>query len=395
MPFFEPFAGFAVDFVLFAFPAIVATSFPLREAQARRAALGDPPGRAGDLDRAHSVRSRRLLPRPHRFPRASASRSMGPVPPPARLAEVLLFALTVAWGTTFVLVKDAVATLSPWTFLFARFGLAAVCLFALAALQTSRGPGEGRKPGEAWAGVVVGAALFAGYALQTWGLTLTTPARSGFLTGLSVVMVPCLEALLGRPPAPRAWLGALFSAVGLLFLTRPGSGPFGAGEWLTLLCALAFAIQTIAVDRFARIHSALRLAAVESLTVFALSGAAGLFQAALSAARAGGADSPPGLGLLLIALVARGWTGEAVLALAVCGVVVTALGTAAQNWAQRFTTATRAAVIFTFEPVFALASAWAFWGERWPLAALAGGGLVLAGMLASASRRPHRGDRAA
>lgn len=316
---------------------------------------------------------------------------MGLVPPATpRLAELLLFLLTVAWGTTFVLVKDTVASLSPWTFLFARFALAALLLLAFAAAAEPSGKGGG---GATRAGIAIGLALFAGYALQTWGLTATTPARSGFLTGLSVVMVPCLEAALGRPPGRRAWAGAFVSALGLLLLTQPGAGPFGLGDGLTLLCALAFAVQTIAVDRFARRHSAVRLAAVESLTVALLSAAAGVVQAwspgsAATAAGSGGAGA-------LAALALGGWTGEALLALAVCGVVVTALGTVAQNWAQRFTTATRAAVIFTFEPVFALATAWAFWGERWSPVALAGGALVLLGMLASASRRsPGRGAAA-
>ncbi|MBX6350265.1 MAG: DMT family transporter [Clostridia bacterium] len=309
---------------------------------------------------------------------------MGPVSLATRLAEAVLFALTIAWGTTFVLVKDTLASLSPWTFLSARFALAAVLLFAIEgvgrALSPDRSGGaEGRRT--LGAGVAIGALLFAGYALQTWGLTTTTPARSGFLTGLSVVLVPCFEALLGRPPAWRAWLGAFLSALGLLALTRPGAGPFVVGDGLTLLCALAFALQTIAVDRFARLHPALRLSAIESLTAALLSALAGVAQA--------------GAPERIVALGARGWTGEALVALAVCGVVVTAVGTVAQNWAQRFTSATRAAVIFTFEPVFALATAWVFWGERWPPLALVGGALVLLGMIASASRSAERRDAAA
>lgn len=288
-------------------------------------------------------------------------------------ADLLLITLTLVWGATFVLVKDTVASVPPWDFIAARFAVGTLALAALA----PRALGGWRRE-EVLAGVAVGLFMFAGFGLQTWGLAFTTPARSGFFTGLTVVLVPLLQALGGRRLGFRLWIGALLATVGLLFLTSPSAGHFGLGDALTLGCALAFAVQILAVDRFAPRIAPLRLALIETATV------------ALSAAVMG-AVVPDTAGA-----AAPAWTPVALFTLVFCGLLATAAGNLAQAFAQRHTTAAHAAVIFTCEPVFSLGFAWLLWGEHWTSTALAGGAIVLAGMLVAewpvrrreASRRP-------
>ena len=106
------------------------------------------------------------------------------------LAVLLLIAAAGIWGATFPVVKGALVDADPWTFLALRFGLAAVLLVPLLRARGSYGPGMGRA-------AACGVALFVGYVLQTWGLASTTPARSAFITALSVVLVPLLQGVLG------------------------------------------------------------------------------------------------------------------------------------------------------------------------------------------------------
>lgn len=269
-------------------------------------------------------------------------------------ADALLLALTFVWGATFVLVKGAVATLAPLPFLFARFSLGALALLPFALARRAR-----LRPLDATAGAAAGLLLFAGFALQTWGLVDTTPARAGFLTGLSVVLVPVLQALMGKRPPARIWGGVALATAGLFLLTDPGAGAVRIGDILVLLCTLAFALQVLVIDRYARRTDPILLAFVETAVAAAASGA----------------------GCLLTGAAAGRWTPVAWWALAVCGLVVTAAGNLVQTVAQRYTTPSHAALIFTCEPVFSLIFAWAFWGETWTAITLLGGACVLAGML--------------
>ncbi|MBE3590497.1 MAG: DMT family transporter [Firmicutes bacterium] len=270
-------------------------------------------------------------------------------------ADALLLALTFIWGATFVLVKAAMATLSPLPFLFARFTLGAAALAPFAWARRGR-----LGAADVQAGLAAGLLMFAGFALQTWGLVSTTPARAGFLTGLSVILVPVLQAFLGSRPPARIWAGAALATAGLFLLTQPGGGGVRLGDVLVLLCALAFALQILVIDRFARRTDPVLVAFVETAVVAAASGAGSLVDGA----------------------AAGRWTPVAWAALVVCGLLATAAGNLLQTVAQRHTTPAHTALIFTCEPVFSLVFAWAFWGEKWTGATLLGGACVLAGMLA-------------
>src|SRR5689334_25424992 len=118
--------------------------------------------------------------------------------------------------------------------------------------------------------------MFAGFALQTWGLRLTTPARSGFLTGLSVLIVPFLARFLLRRRVPAAaWLGVALAVAGLLALTRPFAGGVAAdvraGDLLSVGCAVAFAFQIIFVSEWSPRHRLPTFTLVQVATTFGLS----------------------------------------------------------------------------------------------------------------------------
>ena len=276
------------------------------------------------------------------------------------MADLALLVLTLFWGTTFSLVKEALEGASVSVFLSLRFGVAAAVIAAVWAVRQDRvGP---RLLGH---GALLGLAMLAGFWLQTLGLRHTTPSRSAFITGLSVLIVPFIARFhLGRRVRLASWAGVALAVVGLLVLTRP----FGEatppevrlGDLLTFGCALAFAFQIVFTAEWSPRHP---LAPFVGLQV-AVTLAGALLSILVEGARLAPASPVRFAGVV-----------------AFTGVVMTAGAFFVMNWAQRHTTAVRAALIFSLEPVTAaLFSAW-YWKEPLGPFELAGGGLIVLGVV--------------
>ncbi|HEY3174589.1 MAG TPA: DMT family transporter [Candidatus Polarisedimenticolia bacterium] len=209
---------------------------------------------------------------------------------------------------------------------------------------------------------MTGVLLFTGFVLQTIGIQYTTPARSAFITGMYVIFTPLLSILLRlRRPSINSFVGAALALAGLHLLTNPtgSGGGFGRGEFLTLLCAVAFSGHLLAVDHYTRRFSRPAIAFLQ----VAMVGALGLAPA-----------------LLLEPMRLRATPGL-LAALAVTSLMGTALAFWVLNMVQAWTTPSRAAIIFAAEPVFAALTSWVVEEEVLRGAAMAGAALILAGML--------------
>lgn len=210
-------------------------------------------------------------------------------------------------------------------------------------------------------GAVLGLVLFAGFALQTAGLLWTTPSRSAFLTGLSVVLVPLLARAVGRPLHLGPLAGSICAAAGLWVLYRPASGDsgFGRGDLSTAACAVVFAVYVLAVERAVARHPLPALALLQ----FGLIALLALPSLVLD---------PP---------TAREVTGYPLFALLVMGIFATALAFLCQLYAQRHLTPVEAGVILALEPVLAAATSVAVGAEQPTVHLALGGALVVAAML--------------
>jgi len=268
--------------------------------------------------------------------------------------ELAMVGVTAVWGSTFVLVRDAVAQIPPFTFIAYRFLAAALLLAAIRPRLVA-----GVQPGLPAAGVVAGLALFAGYGFQTVGLQYTTASNAGFITGLSVVLTPLFAAVLLRQP-PGRWpvVGAMVAAVGLACLSLQRL-EVHRGDALVLCCAVAFAAHILLLGRYAPRFSSYRLAVVQLATA----GVLGLTWAGAA-------------GDLAVPASAEVWV-----ALAITSAVASAAAFLIQTRAQREVSPTRTAVIFTMEPVFAGLFGFLLAGERLSGRGWLGAGLILAGML--------------
>jgi drug/metabolite transporter (DMT)-like permease len=256
-------------------------------------------------------------------------------------ADLGLVIAAFFFGSTFVVVKDAVADAEPIPFLGARFLVAAAVMWLVA----RRAP---RDPGVVGAGIACGLALLAGYVFQTVGLQRTSATTSAFITYLLVVIVPVLSAVvLRRPPGLATVAGIALAIGGLALLTGTGLR-LRTGELLTVLCALAFAIHIVLLGVFAPRHDWRRLTAVQ-LTVV-------------------------GLGCAVPGVATGGYRFSASVWVAVAFGLMT--------WAQRRVSPSRAGLLLMLEPVFAALLAIRA-GERFGGRAATGAALILLGVLLS------------
>jgi drug/metabolite transporter (DMT)-like permease len=269
--------------------------------------------------------------------------------------------VAVIWGSTFVVVKEALADVSTLYFLFLRFTLASACLAVLFVVAFRKMPGR-----EIWSGVgsgaIAGLFLWLGYILQTIGLKYTNAGNSGFLTGLYIVLVPLIgSALLRKRPSGREAAGIATASLGMVVMTLPSLAHFtmNRGDLLTLGCAVAFAFHLLVVGHYSRRRR------TEPLVLGQIVCAAGL--------------SGLSLGVEPIRIV---WSRAVWIAIILTAIFATAAAFALQTWAQKYTTATRTALIFSLEPVVALVTAVALGGEALTIYAVGGGALILAGILA-------------
>ncbi|MBI5282619.1 MAG: DMT family transporter [Candidatus Solibacter usitatus] len=272
-------------------------------------------------------------------------------------AELAIVSVAFMWGSTFVIVKSALNDVSTFLFLGLRFTLAAVLLAIV--LRGRLSPGS---TSPAWrGGFVSGALLFAGYALQTSGLRLTSVSRSAFITGLFVVLVPLLSSAVKQVRPHRAeLLGAVCALIGTFLMT---SGDLNlkpnTGDLLTLGGAFAYSGHMLAVAHYSRRTGFERLSVLQVAFV------------ALFAWLAAAVAEPPHII----------WSGRLLFALLFTAAFATALCLLMYTWAQRHTSASRAALLFALEPVFAGLIAWLFAGESWTGRALIGAALILSGIV--------------
>ena len=144
----------------------------------------------------------------------------------------------MVWGATFVLVKAALADVSPVLFLALRFTLATV---ALLVLFRGRGLAAARRSKTTGSrGACRARSCFPAISFRRLGLRLTTAPKSAFITGLTSVMVPLLAALVYRiRPQVSEVAGVLVATAGLALMTLEGAiGPIGRGDLLTFVCAV-------------------------------------------------------------------------------------------------------------------------------------------------------------
>jgi len=274
-----------------------------------------------------------------------------------KLAIAGLIVVTIIWGGGFTASDMALETLLPFQIMTIRFFLAAVLMGGMSINKM-----KGIKKGEVKAGILMGGALFLGFAFQIIGLQYTTVSKNAFLTATNVVMVPFIVYVIYRKRVrPGEIIGAVLAIAGVGILSLEKNLTLGLGDGLTLICAVGFAFQIFLTGVFVQKYRPAVLNFIQMCTAVLLSsGCLVLF------------------GQLDFAVSERSMWSVIYL-----GVVSTAITYLLQTTCQRYVDETKAAVILSLESVFGtLFSVW-FLGEHVNMRMLVGCVIILSAVIIS------------
>ena len=242
-----------------------------------------------------------------------------------------LILVTVIWGGGFVASDMALGSMKPFQIMMVRFLLASVLMGMISMGQHKK---EGKledRAGAIKAGILMGIALFAGFALQIIGLQYTTPSKNAFLTALNVVIVPFIAfIILKKTVGMKGIIGAIMSVIGVALLSLNGNLTLSLGDGLTLLCAVGFAFQIFFTGEFVKKYPASVLNMVQMITAFVLS--------AVSLVIFGETD---------FQVTTQGW-----LSVLYLGVISTTVCYLLQTACQKYVDETKAAIVLSMESVF-------------------------------------------
>lgn len=276
---------------------------------------------------------------------------------------IALLGATVIWGSAFIAQSVGMDKIGPFTFQAVRCFLAVVFLFPASALFS-----KGKPFWKSWAdpalwrsGVICGLALFAASSLQQIGLVYTDAGKAGFLTAMYIVFVPFLGLFLGQRPGRNALLSLIPAIVGLYLLSCTSVSGINKGDVLLLLCAVAFSVQILLIDRHCAGLDGLKLNCIQALVVTVLSVPWALLTEAVDAS-----------------LIAACW-----LPLGYAGILSMGVAYTLQIVGQKGVAPSAAALLMSLESVFAALFGWLLLHETMTRAEVLGCVLVFAAVVIS------------
>jgi drug/metabolite transporter (DMT)-like permease len=287
-----------------------------------------------------------------------------------KLAPWALLAVAAMWGISFVWMKDILDQQDVYSFLVSRFLVAA---FAMVLIKPSVLRVFNKEL--AVKGLTIGTALGAGYILQTLGLERTTPAITGFITGLYVVFTPLLAFLFLKEKLTLLMSFYIALAVAGLAILSVDGWSIGVGELFVLASAICFALHIILLGAWSKDFDAYALTVIQLVGCAILSAVPALLN---------GYNAPPDLQVWSVVIFTA--------------VFATAFAFVIQTWSQARISTTKVAVILTMEVVFAAMFSFMYGMEPFTLRLAVGGTLVLIAMLAivqpKVSARVHNHETA-
>ena len=276
---------------------------------------------------------------------------------------IALLGATVIWGSAFIAQSVGMDKIGPFTFQAVRCFLAVVFLFPASALFS-----RGKPFWKSWAdpalwrsGVICGLALFAASSLQQIGLVYTDAGKAGFLTAMYIVFVPFLGLFVGQRPGRNALLSLIPAIVGLYLLSCTSVSGINKGDVLLLLCAVAFSVQILLIDRHCAGLDGLKLNCIQALVVTVLSVPGALLTETVDAS-----------------LIASCW-----LPLGYAGVLSMGVAYTLQIVGQKRVAPSAAALLMSLESVFAALFGWLLLHETMTRAEELGCLLVFAAVVIS------------
>ena len=287
-------------------------------------------------------------------------------------AQLVLISITILWAGTFTLVKSALESVSSLMFLAVRFTLATAVFYPFVHSRLYR-----INRHAIVGGGIVGLFFFMGFAFQTIGLETTTATKSAFITGTFIVFTPLFQTILEqRVPRWANLVGIFLVFIGIIMMSAGEGSPlqilkeigtdFSIGDFFTLICAISYAIYLVYLDMYSH-----------EIDYRVMTFAQISFSAVASI-------------LLTLVFHFSDWqvirfelTSEVFFAFLYTGIVASIVATMLQTKFQRFVTPTKAAILFSMEPIFAAVISYFYLGEVLTAAGFIGCAVIFAGLLIS------------
>lgn len=277
--------------------------------------------------------------------------------------NILLVLTALIWGCAFVAQSVGMDFVGPFTFNMARFLIGAIVLlpviwFMDRQRKTSAEKGAGQKT-LIIGGICCGIALAVASTLQQWGILFTTVGKAGFITAMYIVIVPLLGIFIGKKVRPLIIGCVAIAVVGFYFLCMTESLRLGLGDFLVLLCAIAFSIHILVIDHFSPKVDGVKMSAIQFLTAAIISAVPTLLW-----------EQP------VFTEILQAWQPVLYAGVMSCGVAYTL-----QIIAQKNADPTVASLLLSLESVFSVLAGWVLLGQGLSLKELFGCVLIFCAII--------------
>lgn len=269
-------------------------------------------------------------------------------------------ATTMIWGTSFVVQKNTLDSISTLYLLSIRFTVAAVFLLLLGIKNIKQINKEYIK-----GGVIMGALLSAAYIVQTYGLVYTTPGKNAFLTASYCVITPFLFWIFKRQrPDKYNFIAAALCILGVGLISVDSNLSINKGDALTLMCGVFYAFHIMAIDRHAEGKNPALLTAVQFGTAAVITWTLALVFEPFPT------DVP----------------SSAMFSLGYLSIVCTGVCYLLQTFGQKNTPATQASILLTLEAVFGTLVSVVFYHEKMDMRLVTGFVIMFISVLISETK---------
>ena len=277
--------------------------------------------------------------------------------------NILLVLTALIWGCAFVAQSVGMDYVGPFTFNTARFLIGAIVLLPVIwFMDRQRKTGAEKGAGQKTliiGGICCGIALAVASTLQQWGILFTTVGKAGFITAMYIVIVPLLGVFIGKKVRPLIIGCVAIAVVGFYFLCMTESLRLGLGDFLVLLCAIAFSIHILVIDHFSPKVDGVKMSAIQFLTAAIISAVPTLLW-----------EQP------VFTEILQAWQPVLYAGVMSCGVAYTL-----QIIAQKNADPTVASLLLSLESVFSVLAGWVLLGQGLSLKELFGCVLIFCAII--------------
>ena len=277
--------------------------------------------------------------------------------------NILLVLTALIWGCAFVAQSVGMDYVGPFTFNTARFLIGAIVLLPVIwFMDRQRKTGAEKGAGQKTliiGGICCGIALAVASTLQQWGILFTTVGKAGFITAMYIVIVPLLGIFIGKKVRPLIIGCVAIAVVGFYFLCMTESLRLGLGDFLVLLCAIAFSIHILVIDHFSPKVDGVKMSAIQFLTAAIISAVPTLLW-----------EQP------VFTEILQAWQPVLYAGIMSCGVAYTL-----QIIAQKNADPTVASLLLSLESVFSVLAGWVLLGQGLSLKELFGCVLIFCAII--------------